>query len=158
MFLVTPIDNIDYKSIFYGEKVDNIILKDSLFVKLFYSTNNMILNGIYISVDLNMSYLPMDTHSKMNFERNNYFFNVIEKLNKIENIILNKYCVLNNELRNKNRILKLKQQLTKPYIKVPYTLSENYTKMLIKISGIWITETEYGITYKFIPVTKQTFE
>jgi hypothetical protein len=158
MFFVIPSNKIDYKSIFYGEKVDNIILKDSLFVKLFYSTNNIILNGIYISADLSMNYRSMETHSKVSFERNNYFFYVIEKLNDIENTILNNFCKWNHEVINKNKNVKIKQQLSRPYIKIPYNLNKDYTQILIKISGIWITETEYGITYKFIPIVKQSFE
>tara|TARA_B100000482_G_C12434361_1_gene230379 strand:- start:50 stop:340 length:291 start_codon:yes stop_codon:yes gene_type:complete len=64
----------------------------------------------------------------------------------IENKILDKYNI------SKNKVFKLTEQLTQNSIKIfnNDNNNNNITKIIIKISGLWEDDNNYGLTYKFI--------
>ena len=76
----------------------------------------------------------------------NHYRDIIDKLRVIEDGILKKI-----NIPDKIPQYKLYDQLKNGNIKV---FSETYDKInnnfLLKIAGIWETEYEYGLTYKFI--------
>ena len=56
---------------------------------------------------------------------------------------------------NKEKTFSLQNQLMNEYIKIYNVLNDkNISKLHLKISGIWETNTSYGITYKFLVVNK----
>jgi len=171
MFIVIPIEKIEYNAIQCGEKVQNIVMNNSSFVKLYYSTNNVVINGIFIQTIFNeINVKSLENYSKIFFNQNEEYNKILERLDDLENNILKKYEVQFNPIQKtlltrdgtnktirKIPILKLRQQFQRSYLKLNHNI-ENITKLrlLIKISGIWITDTEYGITFKFIPVEELT--
>ena len=116
------------------------------FIRIIYSTSFFILNGIYISIQIN--YTSVDKYYnkfKCSFDINQYK-ELIEKLKIIEKGLLKKSGIL-----GKIPQYKIYEQLKNSNIKV---FSDSFDKIgntfLLKIAGIWETETEYGLTYKFI--------
>ena len=116
------------------------------FIRIIYSTSFFILNGIYISIQIN--YTSVDKYYnkfKCSFDTNQYK-ELIEKLKIIEKGLLKKSGIL-----GKIPQYKIYEQLKNSNIKV---FSDTFNKIdntfLLKIAGIWETETEYGLTYKFI--------
>ena len=106
----------------------------------------MILNGINLLLTLN------DIRVEKYYTKYKCFFNVnlhkelIEQIKTIEEEILKGYNIY-----NKIPQFKVFEQLRCGNIKI---FSENVEIMdsdlfMLKISGIWETETQYGITYKF---------
>lgn len=153
MFMIIPIDDVYNNAIQYGEKVNNIIIRDSLFVKLFYSTSTVVLNGIFIGTHFtNIKTKIQQEDTKIYFERDSNYQNTIDKLEEIEKNILYQY----NGIHKQTPQFRLKQQFIRQYLKIPYNVESNELRLLIKISGIWITNTEYGITFKFIPIKELT--
>lgn len=136
--------NEDY--VYFCEPIKNNIMNNGNFIRIIYSTSFFILNGIYISIQIN--YTSIDKYYnkfKCSFDTNQYK-ELIEKLKIIEKGLLKKSGIL-----GKIPQYKIYEQLKNSNIKV---FSDSFDKIgntfLLKIAGIWETETEYGLTYKFI--------
>jgi hypothetical protein len=136
--------NEDY--VYFCEPIKNNIMNNGNFIRIIYSTSFFILNGIYISIQIN--YTSIDKYYnkfKCTFDTNQYK-ELIEKLKIIEKGLLKKSGIL-----GKIPQYKIYEQLKNSNIKV---FSDSFDKIgntfLLKIAGIWETETEYGLTYKFI--------
>lgn len=81
------------RCIYFGEPVQNTIMENSRFVKLIYSNELVIMNGLYFEIPLNI------THKATYFKRNKYFFDINKEISQetiryaqdIEYTILRKY-------------------------------------------------------------------
>ena len=71
---------------------------------------------------------------------------IIEKVKQIEIDILKKIPT------NKIPQFKINEQLRNGNVKIIADKIDKVNNLLLKISGIWETETEYGITYKFMNI------
>ncbi len=148
MNIVKTIEQYNEDYVYFCEPIKNNIMNDGNFVRIIYSTPIVVLNGIYIQV--NISYTSIDKYYnkfKCLFDVNQYK-DIIEQLRKVEEDILKKV-----NIENKTPQYKLYEQLKNGNIKV---FSESYEKInstfLLKIAGIWETEYEYGLTYKFMNI------
>jgi hypothetical protein len=78
----------------------------------------------------------------------NTHIDIIEQLKNIETQLL-----IKSEIRNKIPQYKINEQLKNGIIKIFYELENKpNTSFILKISGIWETQYNYGLTYKFIAV------
>ena len=93
MNLVLDETNYNINNIFFYEPVKNTVMDDSKFIRIIYSDEHVILNGLYLKLDI---------------ENNNN--NVLDFLDKTEREILNKYKINKNNV-NKNRCIKIQEQL-----------------------------------------------
>ena len=66
----------------------------------------------------------------------------------MEEDLLNQYLLLSKIDKKKNFILN--NSLVNGIIKIYKKENKNFNSVVLKISGIWETEKEIGITYKFI--------
>jgi hypothetical protein len=81
------------RCIYFGDPVQNTIMENSRFVKLIYSNELVIMNGLYFEIPLNI------THKATYFKRNKYFFDINKEISQetiryaqdIEYTILRKY-------------------------------------------------------------------
>ncbi len=93
MNITLSIDQFIPRCIYFGEPVQNTIMENSRFVKLIYSDQIVIMNGLYFEIPLNI------TNKTIYFRRNKYFFdmnneaaqNIIKGAQDIELAILEKY-------------------------------------------------------------------
>jgi hypothetical protein len=127
-------------------------MNDGNFIRIIYSTNNIILNGVYLLVHLN------EVICEKYYNKYKCNFNVslhrdtIQCLKVIEEQILSKYKT------DKTPLYKIYEQLSAGYIKLfsdpPATMQQqthtNSNTFILKISGIWETQHNYGLTYKFV--------
>ena len=148
MNLVKKIDQYNEDNIFFCEPIKNTIMIEGTFIRILYSTFNVTLNGIYLFIQLN------DIISEKYYNKNKCTFNVfthkelIEKIKVIEENILKKI-----EINDKVAQFKIYEQLINGNIKFfcdINTKPNNY--FILKISGIWETQTNYGLTYKFTKI------
>ena len=161
MNIITPISEFNLNHIVFLESKQNLII-DGSFTKFIYSNNILSLNGIYLEFNLQ---LPIIDSSNINIFRplkneqlNDDLHDYIDKnkqvesfnLIQIEKSLLEYYkryfnidkpplYILYNQLQNDIKSNNISKYLNK------YP-----NKLYIKISGIWETETEIGITYKMI--------
>jgi hypothetical protein len=148
MNIVKRIDQYDDNNIFFCEPTKNNVMNEGNFIRILYSTNNFILNGIYLLVTFN-DIICEKYYSKYRCCFNvNSHIDIINNLKVIEEEIIKKY-----EAMNKTPQYKIYEQLRNGNLKI-FTDIGNKTvcSFILKISGIWETEDKYGLTYKFIKV------
>lgn len=149
MNIVKTIEQYNDDCIYFCEPIKNNIMNDGKFIRIIYSTPLFILNGIYLLI--NISYTSIDKYYnkfKCNFDALKHS-NVIEKLCILEGGILKK-----SNIQGKNPQYKLYEQLKSGNIKFLVNNTANVDKItstfLLKIAGVWETDTEYGLTFKFV--------
>lgn len=148
MNLVKKIDQYDENNIFFCEPIKNNIMFDSNFIRILYSTLNITLNGVYLLIEINdVTYEKYYNKNKCIFNTNTHK-ELIDKIKIIEENLLKKI-----EIHNKIPQFKIYEQFNNGNIKF---FSDNNTKnnnfFILKISGIWETQINYGLTYKFTKV------
>lgn len=137
---------------FLDSKTNNIMVGE--FTKLIFTNENMTLNGLYLISDLCFSHEKRDNESRgkqlIPFQCNHLQnISVIHDFIQIERKLLDLY--MEYKQCGKRPKFVLQQQLMNESIQLYYEPSfyrSNTT--VLKISGIWETDTSYGITYKFI--------
>ena len=146
MILTIPIHKFDIQNIYFGDYIKNIVIENSLFIRLFYSTELVTINGVNITFPITMKNIENHFKNKFscyfNFDENR---DVLDKIKKIEKGILDKinineksieYCITN--------------QFKNGFIKIFNNKKDNNKVILFncKISGIWEQHNSYGLTYK----------
>ena len=146
MNLVKQIDQYDDNNVFFCEPIKNNIMTEGNFIRVLYSTHNILLNGVYLLITLN-NVICEKYYTKYKCIFNVYENkNIIDKIKIIEEVLLKKY-----EFPNKIPQHKIFEQLQNGNLKI-FTDIENkpVCSFILKISGIWETQYNYGLTYKFI--------
>jgi len=148
MFVTIDISEFDINYIFYQEQVKNTVMDNSNFSRILYSNNLFTLNGIFIKFSISLTSIEkLYNKYKCSFDSKNIDnYNVISKIKLIESHTL-RTC----NYKNKTPIYRITEQLNNNILKVfnDKTHKEN-NDFILKIYGIWDTEHEYGVTYKFI--------
>ena len=129
MYIGLNIRDYNIKNIFYSEQTKNTVIENSFFSRIFYSTENINLNGCFFTIDLD------------EFNDNNI---LIKLLDKIENEILSLY-------KNTGvKYLKFKDSIVNQLINK--NGKNKNKKIVVKISGIWDNYNTYGLTFKVINI------
>lgn len=146
MNIVKYINQYDDKYVYLCDPIKNNIINEGNFVRIIYSTDNVIFNGIYILIKLNE--VTCDKY----FNKYKYNFNIythldiITKIQKIEQQILHKFGICNKIIQ-----FKLYDQLKSGNIKIfDGVLDKSNVTLILKISGIWESQHAYGLTFKFL--------
>ena len=148
MNIVKNIDQYTEDYVYFCDPIKNNIMNEGNFIRILYSTPLFILNGIYINININHTSVDKYYNKfKCTFDIN-YHKDILDKIRTIEEGLLKKI-----NINGKIPQYKIYEQLRNGNIKV---FSESYDKIntnfLLKIAGIWETETDYGLTYKFINI------
>jgi hypothetical protein len=146
MNLVKTFDQYDDQCIFFCDPIKNNIMNEGNFIRILYSTNDVILNGVYLLVHLS------DMVCEKYYNKYKCSFNIsthrdtIACLKTIEEDILAKYQT------DKTPLFKIHEQISAGYIKlfVDIGTTTTHASFVLKISGIWETQYNYGLTYKFV--------
>ena len=146
MNIVTTLDQYDNNSVYFSEPIKNNIMNDGYFLRIIYSTPSFILNGIYISININHITIEKYYNKfKCSFDINIYK-DLIDQLYSIEDNIIKKI-----NIKAKIPQYKIHDQLKNGHIKIfSENIDKNNNLFLLKIAGIWETDMFYGLTYKFI--------
>jgi hypothetical protein len=146
MNLVNTIDQYENKYIYFCDPIKNNIMTEGNFIRILYSTPSVLLNGVYLFVTIN------DFTCEKYYNKYRCIFNVnthkeqISKLKQIEENILDKI-----NIKTKIPQMKIYEQLANGNVKVFNEMSNKSSgSFILKISGIWETQSNYGLTYKFI--------
>ena len=156
MNIVKKLDQYDENCVFFCEPIKNNIMNDGNFIRILYSNELFVLNGIYLIFSINsMNVEKYYNKYKITFDKqaNN---DIIEQIRIIEENIIKKICI-----KNKTPQFKIYEQLKNGNIKIFFEHKDDIITMnntfLLKISGIWETQTSYGLTYKFIKIVNHQF-
>ena len=158
MNLILESSTFNKKNVFFHEPVKNTIMNDSNFIRIIYSNKDFILNGIYIKININKDILQRKNFTSLiqdnttnnntnntnntNKDTNEELFQFIETLEK---------NILAQYETDRTHCYKIKEQLFYLLNKINNcNNNRNIFNYILKISGLWETETHIGITYKFI--------
>ena len=150
MYIVCPIEYIVCENIHFLDTRKNVII-DGNFTKLYYSDSSVSLNALYIDFPIHVSSLKSSNNFITFLLTNEENLNLIKRLIKLEMEILNYYKLYFGIQKEKS--LSLQAQLKRGNLKLYHTTSENGCHpipFILKISGVWETDNQIGITYKFI--------
>ena len=130
-------------NIFLCEPIENTVIENSNYIKLIYSDNNVVMNGLTLYFTMNVSSLHKQ-YVRYNFSFNNENnLGWIEKLKNIEKEILDKVS------NQKVRILKIRYLLNFGKIRIFSDNHEISNNFILIISGIWENHNSIGLTFKF---------
>ena len=148
MNIVKTIEQYNDNSIFFCEPIKNNVMNDGVFIRILYSTYNVVINGIYLLITLN------DVTCEKYYSKYRCQFNVLQHKNIIDSLkMIEENLLKKHELLDKTPQYKIHDHLKVGSIKLFNDIGNNTTcSFILKISGIWETHTNYGLTYKFIKV------
>jgi hypothetical protein len=148
MNIANRIDQYNNNCILLCDPIKNNIMNEGNFIRIIYSNQNITLNGIYLIITLN------NITCEKYFSKYRCFFStslhkdIIDNLKIIEENILSKY-----DGTDKIPQYKIYEQIKNGNIKIFNDVgNKSICSFILKISGIWETQLNYGITYKFINV------
>jgi len=148
MNIVKRIDQYDENNILFCEPIKNNVMNDGSFIRILYSTPLFTLNGIYLLInlhDITCEKYYMKYKCSFNYSAHK---DIIDNIKVIEDDILKKY-----EIKDKTPQYKIFEQLRNGNIKIFSEVSnKSISYFILKISGIWETQYNYGLTYKFIKI------
>ena len=152
LYISINIDDFDKDKIIISEKTRNNVISNSDFYRFYYSDDYFNSNGIYINFKLT-DIMAEKYYNKIKFifNENNNNNKVIRNIMDIERSILHKFNSVSNSSRPSHRI---NEQLTNSFIKIFNEHFNSYNhhqevEFLLKISGLWVTQSEYGLTFRF---------
>jgi len=146
MNIVKRIEQYQDESVYFCDPIKNNVMNEGNFIRIIYSTNNVVLNGIYLLITLNdITCDRYYTKYRCNFNVANHK-EIIDNLKIIEQDLLKK-C----EITDKIPQFKINEQIKNGNLKIFSDIGNKPTcSLILKISGIWETQNNYGLTYKFI--------
>jgi hypothetical protein len=147
MNLVKRIDQYNDECLFFCEPIKNNVMNDGNFIRILYSTQNIVLNGIYLQINFN------DLVCEKYYNKYKCSFNVANHKYIIDNIKIIEENILKKYKTNKLQSNKIYEQIKSGYIKLFTDIGSKINcSFILKISGIWETQYNYGLTYKFIKI------
>ena len=148
MNVVLREDQYNIANIYFSEAIQNIIMEKSSFIKLIYSNHNIMITGLFLLVGLK------NTTKELYFKKIKITYDInanistLIRLYEIETEILDKY----NSNKKQKKIVY--ETLSCGSVKIFPNNDEDIVRgnnsFILKISGIWENETEYGLTYKLL--------
>jgi hypothetical protein len=151
MNIVIQPQTINPGNIYFHDAVNNTVMEDSTFIRIGYSNIDCILNGLYLDISLNIN--RVDKY----FHKYKYMFDYTANMEYIDLLVnIEKTILKNINIPHIRPVYKLHDQFLHNSIRVfenidspPRSLSPGIYNFTLKISGIWVTDSECGLTFKF---------
>ena len=147
MNLIMNTNDFNKDRIYLLDPIKNFVLDNALFYKIIYSTNIVTLNNIILDVKFyNVSLCKLNNKYKMIIEKNDNK-KTVDILYNIERDILNKINLEGDSIMDMH--INILSKNVKVYSEKDLGDKIKELNLKVKISGIWKTKDNYGITYKF---------
>jgi hypothetical protein len=151
MSIVLKNNHILIENLFFSDTKKNIII-DGFFTKIIYSDNDTSINGLYIDFPIIFNKDEKNNHKNLILFNAYYYLNstIIKQIGELEIQILEYYNTYSHI--SKKIIPSLYNLLLNGKIKL-YSNTEldiNNVFLFLKISGVWETDDNIGITFKFL--------
>ena len=151
MFLIIQPKDFNKHYLMLSEKTKNNIMNDGWFYRLYYSDEEGTSKGLFLGFELkNVTVEKYFNKLKCTFDQKENA-NIIGLIKAVEKSILD----IMPEKHSKKPNYRIEEQLQYNFIKIFYnhqqSMPKNYNsvKLLLKISGIWTSAKEYGVTFRF---------
>lgn len=150
MNIVVTHNQFNSDNIYFNDPIQNTVMDNSKFIKLIYSNEHIMLNGVFLL--LNIKTINKETYFKkikISYDINsNINRELLTNIYKIEKNILLKYKCS----KNPRYILydTLNTGVIKIFPNIDNDIYNSNNSFILKISGIWEDDNEYGLTYKIL--------
>jgi hypothetical protein len=159
MNITLDISNFQLGYLYFLNPKQNIIM-DGTFSKIIYSNEYLSLNSIYLHMPLEIQSIDRTMNKNVAKISNDSLKNtfLIQELIKIENRIIEYYKQTHPNKNGKSPSMSLSKQLSfnaiRLYKDYPVNIQDkkNSLQFILKISGIWESQQEIGITYKIMEI------
>lgn len=144
----TQPDKFNKNYIYFNEPIQNTIISESRFIRILYSTPNIIFNGINILLKINIENVDKQ------YNKNIIYYNIEKNLEMIENVKNIETNIIQKYSTDKIPTYNLTTQVNTGALKLfsDYNDKKKNIDVILKISGLWEDNSSYGITYKFLSV------
>jgi hypothetical protein len=149
MFLIINALDFNINNLILSQKMKNNVM-NGYFYRLFYSDEHFSSKGLYLGFGLEeVSIEKYFNKLKCKFPKNKNK-KIIGFLKTIERLILD--IVPYKE--TKQPVYRIEEQLQNDFLKIfcSNNIDTNYlscAKLLLRISGIWVNEKDFGVTFRF---------
>ena len=141
----------DKENIILLDKNTNAIMNNGYFHRIYYSNKYFTMNGIYLCYHLNSTVIQEDFNKIVISMQNNYYNIIYDSVCTIEKDIASKYYPYIRKIF----VSKISDYFVNNKIRL---FNDNNTKngvyenkkLILKISGLWETENQYGLTFKLL--------
>ena len=145
-------NDFNINNVFYQNSIPNTVMEDANFIRILYSNELITINGVFIKINMKINNIEAFYNKyKCIFNAND---NNTETTNAIKEI---ERQIIDNYQSNKTPVYKIREQLNSMSIKIftETNVRKIPSEFILKISGLWETPTEYGLTYKFTSINHQ---
>jgi hypothetical protein len=150
MNIVITHNQYNNNNIYFNEPIQNTIMDNSKFIKILYSNENIMLNGIFLLMPIKNN-ICENYFKKIKVSYDiNYNREILLHIYNIEHNILSKYKCIKSPRYTLYETLHLGVLKIFPPVISNDNLFSQDTDFILKISGIWENENEYGLTYKIL--------
>ena len=137
------IHNLNVNNVTFSNAIANKFSNYEKFYKIIYNVNGMTLNSIFLLVDID--YLNVVEDNKKNKITFNIDEKTIDKIKKMETLILENI----NQYLQKDIVSSCTHNLVNhKCIYTMNTISKKNKKIYIRISGVWESNNQIGLTTK----------
>ena len=150
MNIVLTHNQFNSNNIYFNEPIQNTVMDNSKFIKLIYSNENIMMNGVFLL--LNIKIINKETYFKkikISYDINNSINReTLTSIYNIEQNMLLKY----KSIKKPRRIIyeTLNSGVIKIFPNIDKDINNSNNSFILKISGIWEDDNEYGLTYKIL--------
>lgn len=150
MNIVITHNQYNNNNIYFNEPIQNTIMDNSKFIKILYSNENIMLNGLFLLMPIkNNIYENYFKKIKVSYDVN-HNRDILLHMYNIEHNILSKYkCLKSPRYTLYETLHSGVLKLFPPVVSDNNLFSQN-KDFILKISGIWENENDYGLTYKIL--------
>jgi hypothetical protein len=143
-YLTLEVDALDNNCIYLGNPALNTVLPYSQFYKVSYSNNDFTLSGLYLTMEC-----TLESQDRYNHKYRLTLSNKKDYLGLLRTLEIKLLSGINCKTRPK-----LHDSIKSGTIRFTDRVPQKIIKrLIIKISGVWQSKTECGLTYKFIPAS-----
>jgi hypothetical protein len=135
-------DEIKTEKIVFHKPIPNKFSNYTQFYKIIYNTKLFTLNSLMLYLDVDYSFMTYDNDKYKLLL--NYSDDLLLKIKQIEEEILNRL----NIHTNKSMIMTLYNTILHNMIIYVNDIKDNKVRIYIRVSGIWETDTNVGLTIK----------
>jgi len=151
MNLLLYIHKFDTNYIQFSEQKNNIIIPGK-FTKTYYSTENFILNNIYLNFDIKCIEInKYDSYNEKSCDKYIINFNIEDNSELLQQLIDIEKNMLDYYMKYHGISDKIPEYILKNHIinkKLKFYKNAEMKNYFLKISGIWENNSHLGITYK----------
>lgn len=150
MNIVITHNQYNNNNIYFNEPIQNTIMDNSKFIKILYSNENIMLNGLFLL-------MPIKNNTYENyFKKVKVLYDItinreiLLQMYSIEHHILSKYKCLKSPKYTLYETLHSGVLKLFPQVESNDTIFSENKDFIVKISGVWENENDYGLTYKIL--------